>query len=200
METFDEASLHRSLARLAPWKQVAFMASTCERMLPNFDRFAAESGVGDPRVLRRGLDAVWSWVESDRAPDELGPLQDEVEWQAPNTESFSSPFTSAALDAANAVAIALDAVGDPDSASAVEVAGLARDTIDLHVQEVEDLDPNAPGLQKAIRRHPLMQAELRRQREDFAYLELCTGLRADAVRRLRAGSTGGATGSLATGT
>jgi len=196
METFDEDRLRQSLTRLDPWRQVAFMALCCERMVPNYDRFAADSGFGDSQVLRRGIDAAWSWLESDRAPDDLKSIRAQVEQQAPNTEDFSSPFTSAALDAANAVASLLEAVDDPDGADPVEVASLARDTVDLYVQEIESLDPNDRGLEDAIRRHPLMQAELRRQRDDLAYLERWTGSRRDAARQLRARGEA-AIGSLA---
>lgn len=185
METFDEDRLRQSLARLDPWKRVAFMALCCERMAPNYDRFAADSGFGDSQVLRRGVDAAWSWLESDRAPDDLKSVRARAEQQAPDTERFSSPFTSAALDAANAVASLLDAVGKSDGADPVEVASLARDTVDLYVQEIENLDPNDRGLEDAIRRHPLMQAELRRQRDDLNFLERWTGSRSDAARQLR---------------
>lgn len=197
METFDEDRLRQSLARLDPWKRVAFMALCCERMVPNYNHFTADSGFGDSLALRRGVDAAWSWLESNRAPDHLKAVRERVEQQVPDTEGFSSPFTSAALDAANAVASMLDAVSQPEGADAVEVASLARDTVDLYVQEIENLDPNDLGLEEAIRRHPLMQAELLRQREDLAYLERWSGARADAVRQLRARASGVAVGSLA---
>jgi uncharacterized protein YjaG (DUF416 family) len=194
METFDEDRLQQSFARLDPWKRVAFMALSCERMVPNYDRFSADSGFGDPKVLRRGIDAAWSWLESERVPDDLKSMRAQVEQQAPNTEAFSSPFTSAALDAANAVASLLEALDEPGGADPVEVASLARDTVDLYVQEIENLDPNDRGLEDAIRRHPLMQTELRRQRDDLNYLERWTSSQREAARELRAR---GGIGSLA---
>jgi uncharacterized protein YjaG (DUF416 family) len=197
METFDEDRLRQSLARLDPWKRMAFMTLCCERMVPNYDRFTADSGFGDSLVLRRGIDAAWSWLESNRVPDDFESVRARVEQQAPDTAGFSSPFTSAALDAANAVASVLDAISEPEGADAIEVASLARDTVDLYVQEIENLDPNDRGLEEAIRRHPLMQAELRRQREDLAHLERWTGSRGDAVRELHARGGGVAVGSLA---
>lgn len=196
METFDEDRLRQSLAQLEPWKRVAFMALSCERMVPNYDRFTADSGFGDSQVLRRGIEAAWSWLESDLVPDDLETVRARVEEQAPNTEDFSSPFTSAALDAANAVAGLLEAIAERDGADPVEVASLARDTVDLYVQEIDNLDPNDPGLEDAIRRHPLMQAELRRQRDDLGYLELWTGPRRDAAKQLRARGGSAAIGSL----
>jgi uncharacterized protein len=197
METFDEERVRQSLGRLDPWKRVAFMALCCERMVPNYDRFTADSGFGDSQVLRRGIDAAWSWLDSDRVPDDSKSVRAQVEQQAPNTEDFSSPFTSAALDAANAVASLLDAVAEPDGADPGEVASLARDTVDLYVQEIEKLDPNDRGIENAIRLHPLMQSELRRQRDELAYLERWTGSQRDAARQLRAKGGSAAIGSLA---
>lgn len=197
METFDEDILRQLLARLDPWKRVAFMALVSERIVPNYDQFRAESDFGDSQILRRAVEAAWSWLESDRKPNDLTTLRAQVRQQAPDTERFSSPFTSAALDAANAVVSLLDAIDHPDRADAVEVASLARDTVDLYVQEIENLDPNDPRLEDAIRHHPLMQAELRRQREDVAYLERCSGSRWDVARQLRVQRSGEATGSLA---
>lgn len=197
MEVFNEQILQQSLAKLDPWKRVTFMALACERMLPNYNRFTADSDFGDSSVLRRGIDLVWSWLESNQVPDDISALHAQVEQQAPNTESFSSQFTSAALDAANAVASVLDAVRMPERTDAFEVASLARDTVDLYVQEIEDLNPNDPGFEDVIRRHPLMQAEIRRQHEDLVDLERLTSSRSETIRQLRAKTRGVSAGSLA---
>lgn len=186
METLDEDRLRFSLARLVPWKQVAFMALCCQRMVPNYCRFTSDSAFGDWQILQRGIDAAWSWLASDRLPDDLGSIRLQVERQAPDTESFVSPFTSAALDAANAVACLLDGVADPENADPAEVASLARDTIDLYVQDIENLDPNAIDLEETILRHPLMQRELHRQHDALAFLERWSGTRHDAAQQLRA--------------
>lgn len=163
MESFDEDRLQQELASFETWKQVAFMLLTSTRMLPNYDRFAAETG---------------------RAPRNLASLHERVEQQMPDTERFSSPFTSAALDAATAAAMLLDAVRAPECAEPVEVAGLARDTIDLYVQAAEDLKPNELGFEDSICRHPLMQSELRHQREDLALLQSLSGSRSQEAPRL----------------
>jgi hypothetical protein len=41
----------------------------------------------------------------------------------------------------------------------------------MYVQHVEDMDPREPDLEGRTLKHPLMQAELRRQREDLELLE-----------------------------
>jgi uncharacterized protein YjaG (DUF416 family) len=194
MEIFDEERLSRSLAGLDAWKRVAFIAMTCDRMVPNYDRFSAETNFGDPMVLRRGLDVAWEWLETNTLSVDLNSLTAQVEEQAPNTDQFASPFTSAALDASNAIAVLLNALCHPGCAAPVEVACLARDTVDLYVQDIEKLDPNDPNLEEAIRRHPLMQAELRRQRTDLERIERWAGLRGEAAQLRSQGAS--AMGSL----
>lgn len=196
MEIFDEDKLERQLQKLAAWKRVAFMAQTGVRMLPNYERFSAETGFGDVSVLRRALEAAWLWVESEKLPHDLSTLREACERQAPSTEQFRSRYTSAALDAANAAAATLDAIARPDEARSSEVASLARDTVDLFVQELLDLDPNAADFESAILQHELMQRELHRQREDLEALMKWTGPRSTASRELRARSEA-SSGSLA---
>jgi uncharacterized protein len=196
METFDEERLGRSLQKLAPWKRIAFMAQVGERMLANYQHFSAETGFGDVSVLRNALDASWTWIESGRLPGNLAELRETCEQQAPDTEQFHSPYTSAALDAANVAAAILDALERPDEARPVDVASLARDTVDLFVQERMNLDPNAPGFEETILRHNLMQSELRRQRENLEALTRWSGDREKAGRELRAKSAGRTLGSL----
>ncbi len=196
MEVYDEEKLGESLQRLPAWKRIAFMAQVGERLLPNYERFSRETGFGDVSLLRSALDAAWTWIESGKLPDGLKILRGACERQAPHTEKFRSPYTSAALDAANVAAAVLDALGRPNEAQPVEVASLARDTVDLFVQELMNLDPNAPGFEEAILRHDLMQRELRRQREDLEALNKSSDERQTAGRELRARSTRERSGSL----
>ncbi|MGK3970055.1 DUF416 family protein [Sorangium sp. So ce1667] len=196
METFDEERLEMSLQNLEPWKRIAFMAQIGERMLANYQRFSAETGFGDVSVLRNVLDTAWTWIESGRLLGNLAELREDCERQAPDTEQFRSPYTSAALDTANVPAVILDALERPDEGRPVDVASLARDTVDLFIQERMNLDPNAPGFEETILRHNLMQSELHRQREDLEALEKWSGDRETAGRELRAKFAGRTLGSL----
>jgi uncharacterized protein len=196
VETFDEERLRRSLRQLAPWQRIVFMVQVGERMIPNYRHFSAETGFGNVSALRGAFDAAWIWIESKRLPDNIAELREACEQQAPDTERFRSPYTSAALDAANVAAIVLEGLERPDEARPVDVASLARDTVDLFVQERMNLDPNAPGFEEALLRHSLMQRELRRQREDLEVLTKWSGTRETAGRELRARFAGRALGSL----
>lgn len=172
------------------------MLLCCERMLPNFERFSDEARFGDAAILRAGLDAVWQWLRDDEIPPNLDDLREAADAQAPIAEDFRSIYTSAALDAANVTAITLEAMRDSEVAKAVEVASLARDTVDIYVQEAWQLDPGDPDFERVILADPLMQAELRRQDEDIETLTLAGKYRAFATAGLRKRARLFPTGSL----
>ena len=169
MEAFDRDRLAHSLAPLPPWKKLAFMALTCERMLPNFGRFASETKFGEVSILRHALDSAWIYIQSGKLEGDPDKLKRACEDQAPDTELFRSIYTSAALDAANAVAAIFDAIKNPSVEHVLETAALARDTVDLFVQQTNNLDdPCDPSFEQSILTNSLMQRELCRQREDLA--------------------------------
>ena len=196
MEVFDEKRLERSLRKLPAWKQVAFMALLGARMLPNYRRFSAETGFGDVSVLEETLDAAWTWIESGRLPANSTALLKACEGQLPDPEKSTHPFTWPAVDAACVAQMTLTAIVGPDQLPLTVAASVARDTVDMFVQEFLVRDPNVPGYQEVVLRHPLMQRELRRQREDLEMLEKLPGDRQTAGRELRAIATARTWGSL----
>jgi uncharacterized protein YjaG (DUF416 family) len=190
-----EGGLER-LDRLENWKQVAFMALTGARMLPNYARFFDETGFGDPSVLDRFHQLAWTWVETAFAPDDVPVLISECEVLAPDTEQYHSRYTSAALDAANVTAMILEAIVHPGRVRAIEAAALARDTVDLFIQETLDLNPNAPNFEDFILNHDLMQQELRHQREDLELVMRAPNDRATVGSEMRVGAARITSGSL----
>lgn len=171
MESFGAAQLNTAIRVLPPWKRVAFMAYCCERMLPNYGSFKAETSYGDLVLLRSALDVAWKWIELGEAPNSIVGLSAACEAEAPDTSEFKSSYTSSALDAATAIATTLEALKYATEDRAIEVASLARDSVDLYVQEALDLDPNDPCLEEKIAGSNLMQTELRIQRESLEMLK-----------------------------
>ena len=185
MQFLEYDELDVPLQQLETWKQIAFMATVGERMFMNYLRFFDETGVGDPSVLRYAFDLAWDWMESGTVPKNIDSVEAACEQQAPDTASFRSPYTSAALDAANVAVEILEAIAHPEQAKPLEVTSLARDSIDLFVQEYENLDPNSVHFEEKILRNALMQKELRRQRDVLSELRTWKGTRMQLVGRLR---------------
>lgn len=138
-------------------------------MLPNYEKFLQEVGWGDVGPLRRALDSVWEAYEEGPRPNrELLDLLSQCEKCAPNSEDFISLYVSSAQDAAFAICALLDFLLDSDLNRIISVPQMSTDSVDLIVQEQENMDPHDPLLESKILEHPLMQQELARQRRDIA--------------------------------
>lgn len=169
---FDETKIASRLKQLDHRSQVAFALSCVERMLPNYRAFQREHGWGNVQALIQGVEFAWKWIDGLIIPSaRLSEVGAACYEQAPDTEDFQSQFVSPALDAATATTVLLDLIQTGDSAKALEIASLSRDTVDMFVQELEEMQANSPSLEEQIRLHPLMQAELERQNGDLDALE-----------------------------
>jgi uncharacterized protein YjaG (DUF416 family) len=175
-----------ALAGIPDWMQIAFMTFCCERMFPNFLNFNSESGHGNPQFIRHVLDLTWEWIETNKFNGDLEQIRQMCEKQAPNTCDFSSRYTSSALDTTTVMSIILDAIERFDSKLPIEVAQLARDSIDLYIQE--EIASRADGLEfeTMIIDHPLMQIELKCQKDSATLLRTLDDDRVRIARILRA--------------
>lgn len=165
---FDEIRAANAVGLLKPHQQLAFGAACCERILPNYRVFSEEVKWGDSEPLRKALDFAWLACQ-DLAPEPktVQALLAACENNAPDSEDFDSLYTSSAQDAVFAICSLLDFLLTGNSSHVVNAARYATDSIDLIVQERDDLSPQDPGLEQKILQHPLMQQELRRQSRDL---------------------------------
>ena len=183
---FDAARLTAQLGELGERKRVAFAAACCERMLPNYSRFVNETSWGDPAALRAALDEVWLHVGgTELSKGRARELEQACQRVTPDSEDFASPYTSAAIDAGAAVCQALECCITPDPRTVAEVAGLARDTIDMHVQRVLDLSYDRPDFESRVATHPLMQREVKSLTADFEALTAIPDFNNETLARFR---------------
>jgi uncharacterized protein len=167
----EPSDLSARLAALPPLKRLAFLLSCAERMYPNYLEFHRRHGWGRPEVIRRALDLVWSSLEGKDVGDDIPAVQQQCEEVMPDTEDFDTIYVSSALDAAVVASILLSLLQDQDVGKVLEGLSLARDTVDMYVQELEGMDPGDPNLEDRIARHPLMKQETRRWLEALDLLE-----------------------------
>ena len=188
MRSCDTGRYLENITNQPRWKQLAFMACCCERMLPNYRVFSDETGWGVHDVLESALDACWNYIEADVMPPAVIEVLQQCEAQAPNMEDFPSEYTSPALDAAVAIATLVEGTLkiENQSADVEQVATLARDTIDMYLQFQEDLDPNDPDLDRKILSNNLMRREVDAQINCIDLLSHANHDRASFVRELRA--------------
>lgn len=145
--------------------RVSFAAACAERLFPAFGRYA-----GHPRTktLRTIPEVIWSYAEGSDLPAE-GARQLELECDrlAPESEGNSSPFVSAALNAAIAAAAALRCVIHAGGECAGAAAEAVTDTV---YQSLSAIDPNDRDHWSKVLAHPVMMRELEWQRSDIQAL------------------------------
>lgn len=163
--TYNRTEVRAGLENLPDDARVAFALSCAERLLPNYLAFRKETGWGSSHVLRRGLDVAWDQLSGSRdSLEQLRAVSTECESQAPDSEDFDSLYTGAAQDAVLALCSVFDYLTGPATIEKIEQASsYAVDSIDLYVQEVENMNPQDHKVEERIRLHPLMQTELEKQ-------------------------------------
>jgi uncharacterized protein YjaG (DUF416 family) len=187
---FDPDSLRSELVRLSVLHRVAFCASCCQRMLPNYEKFHRMEEWGNPNVLKTGLAEVWAFLAGQRmATSHLEALARDCANAAPDTERFSSLYTSSGLDAASSIVETLRCSVDGEPARAVQVATSARDSVDMYIQMTKDLDSSGPAMEEAIANDPLMRREIEKQQADLAGLRGIQELTPEFLARLRQSSS-----------
>jgi uncharacterized protein YjaG (DUF416 family) len=163
---FDPESLLADLERLGWRHRVAFAAACCERLLPNYAAFVQEAGWGDTQILRTAIDYIWDVVADAHPADdsEVRRLIESCDRIIPDTQDHDTISVSAALDAGSAVIETLQTLLDGNPRRIVDVASFCRDTVDMYIQDRDDLDYNTDASFEAkILEDPLMKRELERQ-------------------------------------
>jgi uncharacterized protein YjaG (DUF416 family) len=169
---FEESTLHIRLSKFSHSELVLFSLSFAERMLPNYNFFVKAHSWGNVTILRKALDSAWHWLDNHKVNRSvLESIREKCFEQAPHTEMFSSVYVSPALDAANSVADVIGLVLLGDIEIAIEVASFGRDTVDMYVQELDNMLPNSSNHEQLILHHPMMQAELSSQIDAIVVIE-----------------------------
>ena len=183
---FDEQAVASALRGLSWRARLAFGAACAGRILPNYARFRAETGWGHLQILQGALSYLWDVAVGAIEVDgqTVGDWTTRSEAQTPDSEAFESLFTSSAQDSVFAICALLDFCAAGDVGKVILAARYPTDSIDLYVQELEQMDPQASNLEDLILSTPLMQQELSRQGRDLELLR--TLPEGQAIQQLRA--------------
>ena len=175
LPTFDSEALKKRLTTLVSKQQLAFGSVCCERLLPNYIMFQKDTGWGDIVPVRKGLDFVWASLKGESASaQEIKTLIASCESAAPDSENFESLYVTSAQDACFSVCCLLEYLYESDIDEIVQIAEYATDSVDLYVQEIENMVSNDPKLELKILTHHLMQRELAEQEENLKAIEQAT--------------------------
>lgn len=172
LPVFSGETLKKRLIRLDSKRQLAFGAVCCERLLPNYLAFQRDAGWGDIDPVRKALDCIWLSL-SGQSPNSqvIKDISASCESAAPDSEDFASLYVTSAQDACFAVCSLLDYLLENDVDKIVQVAIYATDSVDLYVQEIENMAPDDPDHERKILNHHLMQRELAEQERNLMMIE-----------------------------
>lgn len=154
------------LTTISPKKQLAFALLIFERMLPDLIAFSKDTGF-DPSCYLRARDAAWKTLQNGSVGQTLSQACIQ---SAPDTEKFSHPLTSYALDAALAMSDIVEFTFDGRRDHIAYVLTLARDSIHLYLSSLEPSRISSAEEDGRIAQHPLMEQERRREEEDIKFL------------------------------
>jgi len=169
---FNEPLLVEELERLPAPLRLVFATASAERLVPAYRRFSQRTGRGDAVTLTALLERLWSDVLGDKmnarqiqenidTAMRLIPQEDGLLW---------APEQASAEDAAAAVAYALRCRQNHQAQEAAWAARRAYEALDHYIIGQQGIDLNVPGAEERVLSHPLVQAELLRQRRDVEEL------------------------------
>jgi uncharacterized protein YjaG (DUF416 family) len=186
----EESNMIVQLQSLPLKSRVAFAASCCERLVPNYLAFSRMESWGDYEFLRKSLDEVWAWLDGVSFTEQhFRELAETCTNLAPDTEEFSTLFVSAAGDAVAAVVYTLECCLDGDEKKAAIVRGLTTETIYMYLVRVNDPNVEAhlsdPAFDEQMLHAPLMEAEKRKLQQDIDLLERNPTLNSTVLADLR---------------
>lgn len=164
----EEESIHL-LEQIPPLLRVTFAAACAERLLPAYAIYSQHSGRGEPETLATILERLWGDLQGAPLNNHaiqanldtcmsLIPHEDDEPWVT------EQPY---AEDAATALAYALRARLNGESQEAAWAARCAYEAADHYVVNRVGVDTNQPNGEYTVLSHPVVQAELQRQRHDL---------------------------------
>jgi uncharacterized protein YjaG (DUF416 family) len=176
----NEDQLIRNLEQLPRPLRVIFAATCAERLLPAYLNFSDLTEGAAPETLTRALARLWEDIDGNpMTEDEVQSNVSACMALIPPDDDMSLPVESAyGEDADVAVIYALTCLQNGSSQDAMWAARRVTDSIYHFVSIREDVFSTRRGALKRELAHPLIQAELARQRRDID--ELLGAAEADA--------------------
>lgn len=167
-----ELWLENNLKQLSPKKCTVYGLWCCKRLLHNYYTFTKLEKWGDINVMLDSLNIIEKnyarWTFDDNL---IESVLRNIEAITPDTEKFSSIYVSFALDACNAFYETLSYVISCDTQRIIDVGIFVRDTVDMFIQEKENLDYNDPLLEDKISKNFFMVSEMEKQKSFFKELK-----------------------------
>lgn len=196
MNFYNLDSLAKKLEKLSFFHRVAFAASCCERLLPNYNLFAKQENLGNPSVIRNALDEVWQVVKGKPIDvSRINRLHELclAEFSLQEDEIFKFGRDYEAQLAILAISYALESCLEiTNTQLVIKIVKCIQDTIYefLIILNDENGDPNwlnkpFEEQRKELSNHYFTLRELAKQKEDLQRLKEVEHLDSELIEWLR---------------
>lgn len=146
---YDANGIERIFGAISHFHQIAFCASVCERIIPNYNIFARESNWDTFSVLRESLDTIWSFLSGSNIDREkIRELSLNCEDVIPDDEDNNySGFNYEAQQAAACMSYTLDLCLEPSEVIVRTVLYCVYSSLDIYLQHIiyASLDDDSEG-------------------------------------------------------
>jgi len=177
------------ISELSPTKQLAFALLIFARMLPLLTVFCKDTGVDGSGCIQ-AKDVAWSDMESGSRRIALyRSLNKACIKNTPDTEDYTHEMTSDALNAFLTISGIMEFLTDGSVDHVAYISTLATDSVYLYVADLEPGLVITKEMEDRIASHPLMQQELRLEKDDIEFLAaLPNQFESEAISALKARS------------
>ncbi|WP_373538815.1 DUF416 family protein [Chamaesiphon sp.] len=146
---YDVNGIGRIFRDISHFHQLAFCASVCERIIPNYNIFARESNLETAPILRESLDTIWSFLSGSNIDrEQIRELSLNCEDIIPDDEDNNySGFNYEAQKAAACLSHTLDLCLEPSEAIVKMVIYCVHSSLDIYLQYIiyASLDDDSEG-------------------------------------------------------
>lgn len=172
--------IKKRLLPLSDKARILFAVLICERLYPNYVFFQNLVHWGNHDILQDAISVIRQYLFKDDlfSKEDIEDVMERIDLVTPDTEDFVGITTSFALDACTSIYGTLSYILDKNIDHVVDVASVALDTVDMFIQEKDDLNANDRDIEMKIANDPFMIAEKAGQRE---LLQKLSGLKFDRV-------------------
>jgi uncharacterized protein YjaG (DUF416 family) len=182
---FNERKTRAWLEPLSRRARAAFVLACVERMRPSLGAFLRERGEDLSAPIDEIVDAAWSLIDGSEPEPDLDDLGERFR-QLPQVDAHNeSIHAGPATNASCAIALLLDTLGSGSLDKAIEAAAVAADSAESYALTDLGLPADAENLEARVAAHPLVQRELKFQRDDIRQLRQTSLDRSESVAALR---------------
>jgi uncharacterized protein YjaG (DUF416 family) len=144
--------------------QAVLAALTCEKMLPSISKFDEQESKRGGSLFGEAIEAMLAFGLGRSLPITVyQQLQEQLAAFWPDLDESDNDFASYAFDACGALSEALLLVEEHETTHLLNCLTAATDTVDMYVQDLQELTLSPSELNAFVDASPVMKRERRRQ-------------------------------------